>query len=85
MKYIDYHEMKEFYTIQEVCRLFEMEKPELKKYCEKYGIEPQEDLYGNFGFPKKELRQLHNKIYKEQKSNGIASNFSNGKKADPWA
>lgn len=85
MKYIDYREMKEFYTIPEVCRLFEMEKSELKKYCEKYHIEAQEDLYGNFGFPKKELRQLHNKIYKEQKSNGITQASAHRKEVDPWA
>lgn len=29
MKYIDYKNMKDFYTIAEVCRLFEMEMIEL--------------------------------------------------------
>lgn len=29
MKFIDYNNMKDFYTIQEVCRLFEMNKQEL--------------------------------------------------------
>ena len=29
MKYIDYKNMKDFYTIAEVCRLFEMEMMEL--------------------------------------------------------
>ena len=32
MKYIDYHKMKEFYTIAEVCHLFEMDKKELRYY-----------------------------------------------------
>ena len=44
MKYIDYRNMKEFYTIAEVCHLFEMDKKELRYYSEKYGISPQEDL-----------------------------------------
>ena len=29
MKYIDYRNMKEFYTIAEVCHLFEMDKKEI--------------------------------------------------------
>lgn len=29
MKFIDYNNMKDFYTIQEVCHLFEMNKQEL--------------------------------------------------------
>lgn len=40
MKYIDYTELKEFYTIQETCELFEMPKEELKEKCTKYGINP---------------------------------------------
>ena len=43
MKYIDYNNMKEFYTIEEVCRLFELDKQELRQYSRKYGIDPQED------------------------------------------
>ena len=43
MKYFDYKEMKEFYTIAEVCHLFEMEKMELKRCAEKYGVKPVED------------------------------------------
>ena len=85
MKYIDYREMKEFYTIPEVCRLFEIEKSDLKKYCEKYHVETQEDLYGNFGFPKKVLRELHNKIYKGQNSNGAVQAARQRKEVDPWA
>lgn len=38
MKYIDYRNMKEFYTIAEVCHLFEMDKKELRYYSEKYGF-----------------------------------------------
>ncbi len=86
MKYIDYSNMKEFYTLDEVRRLFEMSKSELRRYAEKYGIHPQEDQYGNWGFRKQLVRKLHNHIYKEQKSNG-GSIFepSNIKDDDPWA
>ena len=56
--------MKEFYTIAEVCRLFKMEKKDLKLYSERFEIFPVKDQFGNYGFPKKELRKLHNKIYR---------------------
>ena len=49
MKYLDYRGMKEYYTIDEVCRLFEISKQELKHYADKYSIQPQEDQYGNWG------------------------------------
>ncbi len=77
MKFINYNEMKEFYTVDELCRLFEMDKPELKHYLEKYSIVPQEDQYGNWGFRKVLVRKLHNFIYKEQKSAGTNQTASN--------
>ena len=30
VNYVDYRTLKEFYTIEEACKLLEMEKPELK-------------------------------------------------------
>lgn len=85
MKYIDYNNMKEFYTIEEVCRLFEVDKRELQRYAEKYEIMPQEDQYGNWGFQKRLVRKLHNFIYKEQQNTGIQqSGYTNGRCGGPW-
>ena len=78
MKYINYNEMKDFYTIDEVCRLFEMDKAALRHYAEKYDIRPQEDQYGNWGFRKVLVRKLHNHIYQEQR------NRPHGDKDAPW-
>ena len=78
MKYINYNEMKDFYTIDEVCRLFEMDKAALRHYAEKYDIRPQEDQYGNWGFRKVLVRKLHNHIYQEQR------NSPHGDKDAPW-
>lgn len=86
MKYIDYKNMKDFYTIDEACRLFEMGKNDLQQYSEKYGINPVEDQFGNWGFPRKQLCKLHNRIYKEQRAQGWDRplyNSSNSKKG-PW-
>ena len=57
MKYLDYRGMKEYYTIDEVCRLFEISRQELRHYAEKYDIQPQEDQYGNWGFRKEQYNQ----------------------------
>lgn len=87
MKYIDYNNMKDFFTIQETCRLFDMDKQELKYYAEQYNIEPQEDQYGNWGFRKQLVRKLHNFIYKEQKRNQADEPYQpQGKrgKGNPW-
>ena len=65
MKYIDYKNTKKFYTIDETCRLFEMEKEGLRRQSEKYHVYPEEDQFGNWGFPKRTFCRLHNKIYKE--------------------
>lgn len=84
MKYLDYRGMKEYYTIDEVCRLFEISKQELKHYADKYSIQPQEDQYGNWGFRKVLVRKLHNYIYKEQKNSKFSS-APQAQRKDPWA
>ena len=91
MKYISYNDMKDFYTIAEVCRLFEMDKANLRRYAETYNISPQEDQYGNWGFRKVLVRKLHNFIYREQRNatdDGSYSSWSNTnpeRKSGPWA
>lgn len=84
MKYIDYKKTKDFYIIDEVCRLFEMKKSELQMYAEKYGVDPMEDQFGNWGFPRKLFCKLHNHIYKEQREQTgnypVFQNSSGG----PW-
>lgn len=89
MKYINYNDMKDFYTIDEVCRLFEMDKTILRRYAEKYHINPQEDQYGNWGFRKILVRKLHNYIYKEQRNaSDVGSspwdNVMLERKSGPW-
>ena len=76
--------MKEFYTIEEACRLFELDKQELRRYSNKDGIEPQEDQYGNWGFRKILVRKLHNHIYKERKATGQSTGYRDRKRSDPW-
>ena len=75
--YIRYSELDEFYTIKEVCKLFQMEKSNLKQKCKEYGIEPQRNEIGDYGFVKYDVRKLHNLLYYEGKDHT--------KEDDPWA
>lgn len=77
MKFIDYNALKEFYTIQETCELFEMKKDDLKEKCGQYNVTPTRNEIGEAGFVKYDIRRLHNKLYYEERDHQ--------KKWDPWA
>ncbi len=77
MKFIDYNSMKEFYTIPEVCELFEMSKDSLKEKCHQYEIAPSRNEIGEGGFSKYDVRRLHNKLYYEERDHRQEWN--------PWA
>lgn len=76
--YINYKELKEFYTISEVCKLFDMSKSDLKKKCAQYDIEPRRNEIGEYGFVKYDVRKLHNAIYHEDTG-------PHAREEDPWA
>lgn len=77
MKFIDYNALKEFYTIQETCELFEMKKDDLKEKCSQYSVTPTRNEIGEAGFVKYDIRRLHNKLYYEERDHQ--------KEWDPWA
>lgn len=49
IQYISYADLNEFYSIKEVCRLLEMDKENLRKSCEKYGVRPSRNEMGDWG------------------------------------
>ena len=76
--YINYRELKEFYTIAEVCKLFQMNKQELRKRCEIQHVEPRRNEIGEYDFVKYDVRKLHHLLYHESKG-------WNTREEDPWA
>lgn len=78
--YIKYDELEEFYTIPEVCGLFQMEKSELRKKCEQYDVKPRRNEIGDYGLVKYDVQKLHNAIYHEDVSSQLLN-----RKDDPWA
>lgn len=68
MRFIDYNSLKEFYTIPELCELFEMPKEQLREKCNQYEVFPRRNEIGEGGFPKYDVKRLHNKLYYEDRS-----------------
>ena len=79
--YVNYKELAEFYTVQQLAELFNMSKQELKAKCERYGIFPRQNEVGEYGFVRYDVRKLHNQLYCE----GRDKSKGNSKVDDPWA
>ena len=77
MKFIDYKTLRDFYTISELCELFEMPKEDLRTQCEIHSINPVRNEIGDAGLTKYDVRRLHNTLYYE--------NRERQKEWDPWA
>lgn len=74
--YIEYRKMKGFYTIEEVCDLFQIDKNQLRQKSEFYSILPRQNEIGEWGFVTYDVRKLHNLLYHEEGPR---------KDQDPWA
>lgn len=74
VEYVNYSELKEFYTIPEVCDLLGLPKSELKALCQDLNIRPHKNEIGEHGLVKYDVRKLHNYLY-----------HAADKDDDPWA
>ena len=81
--FIDYKELDEFYTIQQLANLLSISKQELKEKCEKYDIKPRRNEIGEYGFVRYDVRKLHNDLYHD--SRGGKKDDDYHKEEDPWA
>ena len=79
--YSSYPELDEFYPVDALCKLFRMEKAELRQKCEKYGVKPRRNEIGQYGFVKYDVRKLHNLLYHEDRSGG---DHAHPWEDDPW-
>lgn len=81
--YINYKELDEFYTVQQLANLLGISKQELKEKCEQYGIKPRRNEIGDYGFVRYDVRRLHNALYHE--SRGGRKESAHHREDDPWA
>ena len=81
--HINYKELDEFYTIQQLCKLLDFTKQGLKEKCEQYGVKPRRNEIGDYGLVKYDVRKLHNSLYHEGRDRGNEKRTQ--KEDDPWA
>lgn len=77
MPYVDYNDMNDFYTIQQLADKLEISKERLHLASKKYHVEPQKNEQGQWGFDRWQSCQIHNKLYKEWKATQTYD--------DPWS
>lgn len=65
--YVKHNDMREFYTIREVFRLFCMNKSELKEKCRDYDIYPRHNEIGDWGLVKYDVHKLPNILYHNER------------------
>ena len=76
--YINYNEMKPFYTVDEVAELLKVNKQALREKCEEYEVVPRRNEIGEWGFVTYDVRKLHNLLYHAGRS------AERAKEDDPW-
>ena len=75
--YINYKELDEFYTIQQLVNLLGVPKQKMKQKCEELSIKPHRNEIGEYGLVRYDVRRLHNDLYRESRGDGTDD--------DPWA
>lgn len=77
MHYLDYNNMKDFYTVQELADLLGLSKEQLRMASKQCRIEPRKNESGQWVFDRWQSCQIHNKLYKEGQTHPTND--------DPWA
>ena len=67
--YINYKELEEFYSLNEVAKMFKMDKCTLREKCTQYGIKPRRNEIGDWGLVKYDVQKLHYRMYYEDRPN----------------
>ncbi|NBH78860.1 hypothetical protein D3Z52_11895 [Clostridiaceae bacterium] len=67
--YFDYRKMKDFYTIEEISRLFGMTRFELTETCKQYCVALEYNSFCELRLSKEAVRGLHYQLYHETHRN----------------
>lgn len=78
--YIDYTKLdREFYPLEQVCKLLGVSKATVKEGCEKFDVRIQKNEIGDWGFSTYDFRKLHNQLYYENRDKAASA-----AEDDPW-
>ena len=61
--YINYNELNDFYTLSQLCTLFNMDRDVLQERCRQFDVMPRRNDIGEIGLVRYDVRRLHYAIY----------------------
>ena len=73
INYINYNDLDDFYTISQICTLFNMDRNVLKERCNQFKVMPRRNDIGEIGLVRYDVRRLHNAIYYDGKEKPFTS------------
>lgn len=63
--YLNYSVLKEFYTVEELCRLFGASRSELTDKCKQHNVALGYNVHRELGLPRGAVKNLHYRLYHE--------------------
>lgn len=66
-KYIDYHHLKDFYSISEASKVLGLSKGDFQRICRQNDIALAKNRSGTLGLYRSNFRYLHYKLYHEDR------------------
>ena len=73
INYINYNDLDDFYTISQICTLFNMDRNVLKERCNQFNVMPRRNDIGEIGLVRYDVRRLHNAIYYDGREKPFSS------------
>ena len=73
INYINYNDLDDFYTISQICTLFNMDRNVLKERCNQFNVMPRRNDIGEIGLVRYDVRRLHHAIYYDGREKPFSS------------
>lgn len=73
INYINYNDLDDFYTISQICTLFNMDRNVLKDRCNQFDVMPRRNDIGEIGLVRYDVRRLHHAIYYDGREKPFSS------------
>ena len=73
INYINYNDLDDFYTISQICTLFNMDRNVLKDRCNQFNVMPRRNDIGEIGLVRYDVRRLHHAIYYDGREKPFSS------------
>lgn len=71
--YINYNELNDFYTLSQLCTLFNMDRDVLQERCHQFDVMPRRNDIGEIGLVRYDVCRLHHAIYYDGREKPFSS------------